>query len=315
MSQSRQLTEGALLTAVFMILMLIAAFVPVITLIATFLLPVPFILFASRYDWKPSIVMLIAASILSSLLTTIFSLPLPILMGLGGIMVGSAIYRKLSAYETLARGTIGFVIGFVFIFIFSQYVFQVNLVSEMNDLIQQSITMSQDVMNQFGVDELTEDQMNMLTEQFGMLTELLPAFIAIAGLLLAFVSQWVSYKVINRKDHKQLQFPPFRMLRLPVSLIWIYFFALVMTFFGLDPEGLVFMAVNNVLMLTGILMTLQGFSFIFYYAYVKQTSKALPIASTILTILMPFIFLYLVRLLGIIDIGFSLRDRISNDKK
>ncbi|WP_010531293.1 YybS family protein [Lentibacillus jeotgali] len=315
MNQSRQLTDGALLTAIFMILMLIATFVPIITLIATFLLPVPFILFASRYDWKPSIVMLIATSILSALLTSIFSLPLPILMGLGGIMIGSAIYHRLSAYETLARGTIGFVIGLVFIFIFSQYVFQVNLVNEMNNMIEQSITMSQDVMNQIGIEELSEEQMDMLTEQFGMLTDLLPVLIAIAGLLLAFISQWISYKVISRIDNKQLQFPPFRMLRMPVSLIWIYFFSLIMTFFGLNEDGMVYLAVNNVLMLVGILMTLQGFSFIFYYAYVKQMSKALPIASVALTVFLPFFLLYLVRLLGIIDIGFSLRDRISNDKK
>src|SRR5699024_4801042 len=315
MNQSRQLTDGALLTAIFMILMLIATFVPVITLIATFLLPVPFIIFASRYDWKPSIIMLTAASILSALLTSIFSLPLPVLMGLGGIMIGSAIYHKLSAYETLARGTIGFVVGLVFIFVFSQYVFQVNLVNEMNNMIEQSITMSQNVMDQLGMEELSEEQMAMLTEQFDMLTDLLPVFIAIVALLLAFVSQWVGYKVISRMDNKKLQFPPFRMLRLPVSLIWIYFFSLIMTFFGLDQNGMVYLAVNNVLMLDGILMTLQEFSFIFYYAYVKQMSKALPIGSVVLTIFLPFIFLYLVRLLGIIDIGFSLRDRISNDKK
>lgn len=315
MNQSRQLTDGALLTAIFMILMLIATFVPVITLIATFLLPVPFIIFASRYNWKPSIIMLTAASILSALLTSIFSLPLPVLMGLGGIMIGSAIYHKLSAYETLARGTIGFVVGLVFIFVFSQYVFQVNLVNEMNNMIEQSITMSQNVMDQLGMEELSEEQMAMLTEQFDMLTDLLPVFIAIVALLLAFVSQWVGYKVISRMDNKKLQFPPFRMLRLPVSLIWIYFFSLIMTFFGLDQNGMVYLAVNNVLMLAGILMTLQGFSFIFYYAYVKQMSKALPIGSVVLTIFLPFIFLYLVRLLGIIDIGFSLRDRISNDKK
>ncbi|GGJ89703.1 membrane protein [Lentibacillus kapialis] len=315
MNQSRQLTDGALLTVIFMILMMIAIFVPVITLITVFLLPVPFIMFASRYDWKPAAIMLIAASILSALLTSILSLPLPIAMGLGGIMVGSAIYHKLSAYETLARGTIGFVVGLVFIFVFSQYVFQVNLVNELNNMFEQSITMSRDVLDQLGMEKLTEEQMTMLIEQFGMLTDLLPVIIAITALLLAFVSQWVSYKVISRLDNKQLQFPPFRMMQLPVSLIWIYFFSLIMTFFGLDQDGMIYLAVNNILMLVGILMALQGFSFIFYYAHVKQMSKALPIGSVVLTIILPFIFLYLVRLLGIIDLGFSLRDRISDDKK
>ncbi|QKY70814.1 YybS family protein [Lentibacillus sp. CBA3610] len=314
MNQSKKLTDGALLLTVFMILMLISAFVPVITLIATFLLPVPFILFASRYDWKPSIIMLIAAMALSSLLTSIFFVPIPVLMGLGGIMIGSAIHRKFSPYETWARGTIGFVAGLLFVFVFSQYVFQVNLVNEIDNMAQESITMSQDMMEQFGMGDITEDQLDMLTEQMGMLTDLLPAWLAIVALILAFISQWISYKVLNRLENRQLYFPPFRTLRLPVSLIWIYFFALIMSLFNLDPSGMVFIAVNNVLMLTGILMALQGFSFIFYYAHAKQMSKALPIASIVLTVFVPFIFLFLVRLLGIIDIGFSLRDRISNDK-
>lgn len=315
MNQSKQLTDGALLTAVFMVLMLISAFIPFITLIATFLLPVPFILFASRYDWKPSIVMLITAVILSSLLTSIFSLPIPVLMGLGGIMIGSAIYHKLSPYETWARGTIGFVIGLVLIFVFSQFVFQVNLVNEIDNMVQESIATSQEVMEQFGLSDMPEEQLSMVTEQMGMLTDLLPVWLAIVALLLAFISQWLSYKVINRLERKQLYFPPFRSLRLPVSLIWIYFFSLIISFFDLDQSGIVYIAVNNVLMLTGILMVLQGFSFIFFYAHAKRMSKALPITSIVLTLFFPIFFLFLVRLLGIIDIGFSLRNRISNVKK
>ncbi|MFD1362664.1 YybS family protein [Lentibacillus salinarum] len=314
MNQSKQLTDGVLLTAIFMALMLIAAFIPIISLVAAFLLPVPFIFYASRYDWKPAMVMLIAASVLSVLLTSIISLPLPLLMGLGGIMAGSAIYRNFSAYETLARGTIGFVIGMVFIFAFGHLAFQVNLVTEINQSMQESLTMSQDMMAQFGLAELSEEQVNMVTEQLAMLTDLLPVWVAVAALVLAWISQWVSYKLINRLERKQLCFPPFRSLRLPVSLIWIYFFALILSFFNQEQTGMLYTAVHNVLMLTGIFMTLQGFSFIFYYAHTKRMSKALPITSIILTLFLPFILLYLVRLLGIIDIGFSLRDRISNDK-
>ncbi len=82
----------------------------------------------------------------------------------------------------------------------------------------------------------------------------------------------------------------------------------------MDLSGIGAQAVNNVLMLTGIFMALQGLSFIFYYAYVKNITKALPVMSVLLTIFVPFIFLHLVRLLGIIDIGFALRDRISGGK-
>ncbi|MFB4168781.1 YybS family protein [Virgibacillus sp. JSM 102003] len=311
MNQSKILTEGAMLTAIYIILLLIAAFVPVITIVTTFLLPVPFIIFASRHNWKPSLLMFGVAIVLSILFATIVSLPMTVLMGLGGIMIGSSIYKKLPAYETWGRGTIGFVVGLVFTFVFSQFVLQVNLMSEIDQLINQYILMFTDLMEQFGL----ADQTELLEQQMGMISSLVPAGIALIAILMAFISQWVSYKVINRLEGMNLGFPPFRMLRFPVSLVWIYFFALISTFFELDPSSTLYLAVNNVMMLTGILMTLQGLSFIFFYAHKKNKSKALPVVSVILTILFPFFFLYFVRLLGIIDIGFSLRDRISKDEK
>ncbi|MBP1949440.1 YybS family protein [Virgibacillus litoralis] len=315
MNQSKILTEGAMLTAIYIILLLIAAFVPVITIIATFLLPVPFITFASRHNWKPSLSMFGVAVILSILFATIVSLPLTVLMGLGGIMLGSAIHKKLPAYETWGRGTIGFVVGLLFIFVFSQFVLQVNLMNEIDQILNEYVQMVKELMGQFGFMDQAEEQIELLEQQIGMLSTLVPAGIAFIAIFMAFIAQWVSYKVINRLDSKDLGFPPFRMLRLPVSLIWIYFFALIFTFFELDPSSTLYLAVNNVMIVAGMLMTLQGLSFIFFYAHLKNKSKALPVVSVILTILFPFFFLYFVRLLGIIDIGFSLRDRISKGKK
>ncbi|WP_083800962.1 DUF2232 domain-containing protein [Bacillus sp. m3-13] len=58
-----------------------------------------------------------------------------------------------------------------------------------------------------------------------------------------------------------------------------------------------------------LLMTVQGFSFIFYFCYIKKISKAIPITLVILSFLItPLV--YIIRMIGIIDIGFQLRDRI-----
>lgn len=315
MNQSKKLTEGALLTAIYIMLLLIAAFVPVAAMIATFVLAVPFVIYAAKHGLKPSLLMFLVALGLSVLFATVFSLPITVLMGTGGIAVGISIHNKLSAYETWARGTIGFVAGLLFVFVFSQFVFQINIMNEMEEMINQSVQMSKDFMEQVGLEGQAEDQMELFEQQIGLLKNLVPAGIAIAAILLAFISQWLSYKLINRLDKGQLKFPPFRMLQLPVSLVWIYFFSLIFTFFELDPSGTLYLAVNNVMLLAGMLMTLQGFSFIFFYAHHKKMSKALPIVCVVVTLLFPLILLYLVRVLGIIDIGFSLRDRLSKDTK
>lgn len=315
MNQSKILTYGALLTAIYIVLLLVTVFVPLIELITMFLLPIPFIIFAYKYDWKPSMIMLAAAIILSVIFATLFSIPVTVLMGLGGILIGSAMHKKLSAYETWARGTFGFIIGILFGFLTSQLLFGVNSIEQIDMMIDDSLKTTTALMNQLGMGTQSEDQMAVVKEQLGMLKVLIPVGVVMIGIMLAFVSQWAGYKVINRIEKKKFAFPPFRNLRFPVSIVWIYFFALIISLFNLEASSALYHAINNVLVLTGLLMTLQGFSFIFFYAHLKNKSKALPIICVVVTLLLPFLLLYLVRILGIIDIGFRLRDRISKSKK
>ncbi|MEN1966553.1 YybS family protein [Lentibacillus sp. N15] len=314
MNRSKILTEGALFTAIYAVLFVISMMVPVVGSIAIFLLPIPFVVYASRYSWKPALVMLAASLILSAILATIMSVPLTIFMALGGIMIGAAMYNNVSAYETWARGTVGFVIGMVFLFILTQFVFNVNIVEEINQMLNQSMDQAQGIMKQFGFADQAEEQLAMMEQQIDIMKNLLPAGIAIIGIIYAFISQWLSYKVINRVWSKDYRFPPFRNLTLPVSLVWIYFFALIFTFFDLDSSGTLFLAVNNVLILVGTLMILQGYSLIFLYSHHKKWSKAIPVISIIAALLIPIVVV-LVRILGIIDIGFKLRDRITAEKK
>ncbi|WP_430789585.1 YybS family protein [Virgibacillus flavescens] len=315
MNRSKMLTHGALLTAIFIGLLLATVFVPLIEIVTMFILPIPFIIFAYKYDWKPSLVMFTAAILLSSLLATIYSLPITVLMGLGGVMIGSAMHKKLTAYETWARGTLGFVVGLLLIFLISQLLFNVNLLDEIYSTIDASMQTSQQLMNQIGLGAQSEEQLQLMEEQLDMLKVLLPVGIVLLAIMQAFVAQWIGYRVVNRLEKKKFAFPPFRNLQFPVSLVWIYFFALIISLFGLDPSSAFYHAINNVLVLAGLLMTLQGFSFIFFYAHQKNKSKALPIVCVIVTLLLPTLLLYLVRILGIIDIGFRLRDRISKGNK
>lgn len=314
MNQSKKLTDGALLLAIYIVLLLITIFVPIVTIFGMFLLPIPFILYAARHGLKPSFLMFVASLLITALIATIAFLPFTVLAGIGGIAIGAAIHKEVSAYETLARGTLGFIIGLLFIFAFSQVVFSVNLVNELKVIITDSMDMSASIMEQFGASGQTEQMEELLLQQVNMLIELLPVGLALTAIVLAFLSQWISYKFINRLEKKQLRFPPFRNLRFPTSILWIYFFALFISFFDLNPAGIYYTAVHNLLALTGLLMALQGFSFVFLYTYHKKITKAVPIFIVVITLLFPTFLLYFVRILGIIDIGFRLRERLTSKK-
>ena len=74
-----------------------------------------------------------------------------------------------------------------------------------------------------------------------------------------------------------------------------------------------FWVISNLSFILQMLMVLQGVAFVFYLTHVKGYPKAVPIIVIVLMFLLPFI-LYIVRILGIIDLGFDLRKRLGEKK-
>lgn len=313
MNQSKRLTDGALLLAIYTILLLIVTYIPIpiLSLVTFFLLPVPFILYAARYDYKPSIIVFIIAIILTLMFASVFSLATPIIVGLGGIMIGSAIYKNKEPFETLGRGTFGFIIGLLFFYIYTQLLLDINWIQDIKQMVTESMEMSRGLFEQVGLG--TElDVEEMIQEYINYITNLLPMFLVLSALVFAFISQWVGYKIINRLEKMELKFPPFRSIQFPTSFIWIYLGALIFSLILTDTSSMFYIAVQNIVMIISVFLTIQGFSFIFFYTHHKKLSKSIPIIAIVLTFIMP-ILIDLVRIIGIVDIGFKLREQIKKN--
>lgn len=314
MNDSKKITDGALLTALYIILLLIAIFVPFIIIFMLFVLPIPVVVYATRYNWKPTLLMILVILLLALLIIPVISIPLTILTSIGGLMIGTAIHQKRSAYETWARGTIGFVVGILFILLYSQFVLQVNWSQEIDTVIQDSIEMTESIVTQFGMENEMGEQLQFLEQQMYIFKDLLPASIAMLSIFLAIICQWLSYKVMNRVENRRLFFPPFKKLNFPISIIWIYLIAMILSLLTLDPNSTIYLIVINTFALTSLFIIIQGFSFVFFFADIKKIHKALPISIVIISLLIPQIFLVLIRIIGIIDIGFSLKAKLEKEK-
>jgi len=315
MFQSKKITEGALLVAIYAVILMVSIFVPFVFVIGLFILPVPFIYYTYRHGLQAGLGMLAVALLISLIIIPPLAIPVTILAGLGGLMIGLAIQSKVSAYETWARGTIGFIVGFLFVFLFTQFVLNINWTKEIDLIVEESIEISEQFTEQVGLGGQSEEQMQFLQEQLSMLKNLIPVTISIAAIIIAFITQWVGYRVINRIDQQSFKFPPFRQLKLPTPLIWIYFVTIIVMLFETNIESTLYIGSYNVYLIAGFFMALQGFSFIFFYAHHKWKSNVVPVASIILALLFPFFVLYMIRILGIIDIGFRLKERMSANKK
>src|SRR5699024_1933962 len=114
-----------------------------------------------------------------------------LLMALGGIMIGKAIYDGRSAYETWAGGTLGVIYGLLIVFIIIQFVLQINIFAEMYQAVTESMNIMQSMLNQLGLNDEIEGRMKLIEEQMHFFKDLIPASIAVISILMAFVSQWL----------------------------------------------------------------------------------------------------------------------------
>lgn len=311
MKEANKITEGALLTAIYIALLLVVIFIPFIFMIGLFILPTPFIVYAKRHGYEPAIVMFFVASALTLLFATLVSLPITVLAGIGGIAIGTALHRGRKPYETWARGTVGFIVAMLIIIFIMQFVLDVNIYEQTETLVEESLEMTKAMMVTMNFDVDQMEEFTALEEQMRMFPDLLPASIAIMSILLALGSLWVSYKIISRIEKKRLSFPPFRQFSLPKGIVFAYFITLLMTLMISDKDGTIYIAALNATLLLIILLIIQGFSFIFFYSDFQKWSRGIPVIIVIVSLLIPFLSMIIVQFIGIIDILLDIKGKIS----
>lgn len=293
----------------FLLLLFITILIPFIQMITLVLLPIPVILLMKNYPIKWTILGMLVLLTFSLFVVPVFSFPLTLLALISGAMIGWSIKQDQHPYETWAKGTAGFVLGLTLIYAYIEVVLQFSIMNAFENTVDESIQMTEDLFQAIGMGQqefgvIRQEMMNML--------QLLPVILVVVSMGFAILTQWICYKVINKVQQEHYQFPPFRSFNLPKVMLWIYFVMLLISFFAeADFSTMPSVIIWNVYHLAGILMALQGLSFLFFYTHAKKQSVALPVISILFIIFFPFMGLYLMRILGIIDLGFELRKRMA----
>ncbi|MFP7170595.1 YybS family protein [Terribacillus sp. 7520-G] len=312
MNNARKLTEGAMLGGIYLVLLLMAIFVPVLNLLAMLVMPVPIILYWIRHGFKSGIYFS-AAILLLSFIGTVAGFLMTIAIAIGAAATGYILHQKHSTYEALLKGAVGYALGFTIFLAGSQFISGINIIGMIQDSYQDTIQTVKSEVDTVGV-TVPEAQWEQMDAAFDYVLVLIPTMIAVSSLLFAFVSQWLAHQVHNRQSKQRILYPPFRRFNLPVIVLFIYFIGSIARWFEMDQNGWIYPIVTNVTELAGILLVLQGFSFFFHFAYHRKLPKVLPILAVVISILFAPVLLYLVRILGIIDVGFRLRERMGSKK-
>jgi uncharacterized protein YybS (DUF2232 family) len=303
----RKLTEGAILLAAFAVLLLLTIYVPFLGMIVNLFLAVPFMLFASKNDGKSIVVFIVASLLLSFIVGTIMSLPLTLAYGTTGVVIGYLIQKQKNMGVLFITGSLVFLVNLIIIYVASIVLFKVDMITEMLEMMRESLNVSADLLKNFGNTQDSEKVLEQFNNGLNLIKTLIPTLFVLSSFLIVFIMQLISFPIIKRFGVRVEKWKSFKEISLPKSILYYFLLTLLVNMLMNPEEGSFwYMAIINMTYILQFLMILQGYTFIFYYFDKKGFSKAISITIAIVSFLIP-IFLYIVGILGIIDLGFDLR--------
>ncbi|WP_141522708.1 YybS family protein [Bacillus toyonensis] len=309
MKQTKFITEGAALLAIYAILLLVSLYVPVLGTVVTFALPLPFILFTIKYRLSNAFIIFTAALFITVIVSQPLNLVKTIMFGLIGIVLGSMYKKRKKPIEILMAGTLAYLIGFVLIYVASIKFFNIDLMKQIQNMFNESMAQSEKMVSATGM-PISKEQKELFGQFNEILQTLFPSLLVMVSVCFSWITVLLSGSVLRKLKYDVISWPKFKDIQLPKSIVWYYvIFILLATFIKVEPASYLYMVFSNLYVIFALLLVLQGLTFITFLAHRKGFTKGVPVISFIVCMFIPMMF-PLVTILGIIDLGISLRSKI-----
>ncbi|ADU32539.1 YybS family protein [Evansella cellulosilytica] len=310
MNRSHMLMEGARSLAIYIILILLTIWLPFVSLITLFLIPIPFILFTNKHGLRAGGLLALFSFFLLFLITPL-SLPITVAFVIGGVTIGELYRKGKHAFAVFLGGSLAFISALIFNYVGSILVLNINPIEALQNLFRESLEQTAEMLQVLGqYDEAVINSINLYIDH---LSYIAPTIIIILGVVYAFIVQWLASLWMRKQKYQVTLFPPFREWSFPKVFIWYYLVTYIFVFIGLEEGRTMFIVLANLTPVLDIILMIQGLAFIFFFFHMKKKNKIVPIIITIILFLLPML-LYIVRIIGIIDLGFELRKRLNSQK-
>lgn len=303
-NQSRKLAHGAMMVALFTVLMAIVFYVPMVNIIAMLFAPLPIIWYSATHDRKSSLLVAIIAVIVTFFVGGLLILPGSLIFAAAGVMIGDALFNKKSKVYMFLSTSVVLLITFAIQYVVSVRLLGIDFIKESLDLMRSSYIDSIKIAEKISGQNTTKEVMDNVNSMLDTLEMTIPASITMAVLLLSLLLITVNLPLLKRFKVDVPKFAKFSELRLPRAVLWYYLIALTINLFVQPEAGSTFaMVMLNISMILWVLLTIQGISFIHFALGAYKQPKFLKVLCTLIAI--PFYSFVI--LIGIIDLGFNAR--------
>lgn len=306
---ARKITYGAMMIALFAILLAVSLYVPFIGNVTMLFIPLPVVLYRLTYDRMSSLLVVFAGVLLSLLVGGIFLIPLAFILGLVGFVIGETVkLGKTKLYIFMATG-LTLLISTILMYVGAVFLFHFNFVEEVFRILREMQDQMTETMRTFG--GLPENYEQMMESTFTMYENTVPSIFILGVFSIAFIIVSLNLAVARRLRHEVPTFPPFRNMKLPLATAIVYgIFVLLSLFVKMEPGSNLYLMTMNATVILRVLFLLQGISLIHYYMYTMKVPKAVTGLLTVLALLLSPMTTFL----GIVDTGVNIRAWIGRDK-
>lgn len=308
-TSTNALTQGAVSAAIYLVLLLIVVYIPFINMIMFLFLPLPFIVHMFRHGLKSTALVGGVSLFLTFIVAPLPAFFITVVAASVGIVMGYFYSKGKGALAPIMAGTITYLFNYLLALTMSYFIFDINVIEAMKQQTLDMIKLTEETAGQLNL-PIDEEMLAVYREYIPWIGYVFPAVMIMSSVIMAGLHHIVSGPILSRLGHSIPKLPPFREWQLPKSILFYYLISLMLILFGFAEEGsTLFLIVVNLHPILELLLFIQGVSVIAFFAYTKKIGKVLPIMTVIITFMFP-ILTFVVRMLGIFEIGFGLKSRI-----
>lgn len=292
-------------------LLLLLSLATPLTVITMFFLIVPGILLYTTLSTRAFLVHVAVVWLAASLIFGPVILLQALYFIIPSIVMGYLYKKRGPAFRTVMAGAGTILLEFLLILLISTVFFDFNLANAIEDLLNSAMAPFTNVADSSLTGGFVWSP--EMSQQFSSLTvRMVPFTMIVFSLLIAAVAHAISRPTLSSLGHAVPKLPPVRDWRLPRSLIWYYLIGVLLQWFGGEAvqQGFMGTILLNLMPLLQFLFMVQTASFFFFAAYHRKWNPVIPILLIVAMLIIPPL-----RIVGILDIAFPLRDMITRSRR
>lgn len=227
------------------------------------------------------------------------------------IIMGRAYKRRVSAIRTLMIGTGTILAELLILLLIGTAFFHFDLSDYVHDIVKMTISPLRDV---GGSNPLISD-MTWSPEQMQLVSnatvQMIPFAMIVSSFMMSVITHSLARPILDSMGHSAPKLKPAREWMMPRSLIWYYLIGVVIEIFARgSSSNYLNMIATNLLPLLHICFMIQAFGFFFYLGHQRKWHPIIPLLFAIPILLIPPM-----RIIGIIDLAFPLRQFMTKSKR